>query len=66
MNHENKKQNFEMEPLSLSALQELMPLEKTGGFQPLLRDAIYYSYKIGRVESPALIYVPGVGNTSFN
>jgi len=66
MNQENEKQKLELEPLSLNALEELIPLDKTGGFKPLLRDAIYYSYKIGRVESPALIYVPGLGNVSFN
>lgn len=53
-------------PVDLSRLEQLIPLDEEGGLRPMLRDAIYYSYKIGRIESPGLIFVPGLGNVSFN
>ena len=66
MNNENKIQRLQLMPVDLSRLEQLIPLDEEGGLRPLLRDAIYYSYKIGRIESPGLIYVPGVGNVSVN
>ena len=66
MNDENKIQNLRLTPVNLERLSKLIPIDPTGGARPVLRDAVYYCYKVGIIESPGLIYLPGMGNVSFN
>ena len=66
MNEDNKIQKLRLMPVDLERLVQLIPIDCSGGARPVLRDAVYYCYKVGRIESPGLIYVPGMGNVSSN